>query len=72
MKEAPVKYGDGNWILLKCNMDKEVYDVLKLTPGFRAFRPESCIEVRVRFHPCMHKQPIVRQPYTVDCWGKQA
>jgi hypothetical protein len=47
MSETPVKYGDGNWVLLRCIMDKEVYDLLKLTPAFRGFRPESCIEVHL-------------------------
>lgn len=45
MRETPVKYGDGNWLLLKCIMDEEVYNLLDKTPPFRGYRPESCIEV---------------------------
>jgi hypothetical protein len=45
MKETTVKYGDGNWLFIKCVMDQQVYDLLHLTPVFRGFRPESCVQV---------------------------
>ena len=40
-----MKYGDGNWLLIKCIMDGEVHKLLEATPSFRGYRPESCIEV---------------------------
>lgn len=68
MKEAAVKYGDGNWVLLKCIMDREVYDLLGQTPGFRGYRPESCIEVQLLLYvkPKMEFKPM--SPITILVW----